>query len=160
MLKNMKWILFSGFFFMAFSESSDKIISINYTQSEQKAVRVEMIEMDIAIRTIISMVSLDRTDRLGPWFQRLSVLQTESSLYHKKGISGAVAKWKKNKLYPYISSIQSQANETVKYLGKQKEQEFKDLQWDLIYDSCKKITENCRQCHKKSGIAEKIQFNP
>jgi|GEM_PF-3272176 len=150
----------AGFFCMApglvsgqGAKAPADVVKIDYTKVEKKALRVEMIEMDITIRTISSMISLNKPDRLELLFKRLSELQTSSSEYHKKGIAGVVKKWKNNGLVKYLEAIQKESSEIAEKLhvantGGKKE----ETPWRTLLETQTRILENCQGCHKSLGV--------
>jgi len=146
-------VLFGGVFFALSAEPASKKLTLHFTDQEKKAVRIEMIEMDITIRTIVSMISLNKPDRLEVQFSKLAKLHLEDSVYHKKSISAAVNKWKQTGLIKYIDAIQTEASAISGYLAKQIADEAKNtMDWELVYQANKKILENCRACHVLVGI--------
>jgi hypothetical protein len=148
--------MLSGCACMIFGQTEEKIISIPFNSEEKKALRVEMIEMDIAIRTIVSMISLNKPDRLEFLFKRLTELQMASSVYHKTGIEGVVKKWKSNGLMKHLVKIQSESSTLVDYLhGINADEKKKEIQWSSVYDANRKIIESCQSCHKSSGVEMK-----
>lgn len=125
---------------------------IKFSNDEAKAVRVEMIEMDITIRSIASMISLNNTERLAVLFDRLTEFKTLSSPYYKSGINGAIRKWKAKNLYSYLDEIRKTSQKAVKTLAEEKNNDPMNIQWKVIYDYNQKILENCRLCHSESGV--------
>lgn len=124
-----------------------------FTDEEARAVRVEMIEMDIAVRTLASMISLNKTDRLEVIFRRLGELQMTGSVYHKNGISGAVKKWKTSGLMKHVDTIQSESAAMVEYLnGWNTGEKKQEVNWNEVHNANRKILENCQECHKRSGV--------
>ena len=147
------WVLLLGISNAMVAGDLNKGLSIQYTLEEKKAIRIEMIEMDITLRTMTSMISLNKPDRLEILFKKLSELQLVNSTYHKAGISGAEKKWKKHELTGYLDKIQKESKNITKYLHEINTAEKKqEVKWDIIYQANRKILENCQGCHKVVGV--------
>jgi len=146
-------LIFVGDMNKLMGQTRNKVISIDYSKEEKKALRVEMIEMDITIRTIASMISLNNSDRLEALFLRLKTLQTADSVYYKTAIAATIKKWKKKGLLEDLLKIQSESNTILDYLKEVSDSKNKDeIQWNIIYQANQKILESCQNCHKSSGV--------
>jgi hypothetical protein len=134
------------------SQDNQKKININYSKMEQKALRYEMIEQDIFLRTISSMISLGNADRLKYWFEKLTVLSTSESLYYKKNIASVMEKWKKQSIDTFMNNIRIESGLMVKYIGKFEESKYEGLDWAEVNKSFFVIIDNCRGCHSSLEV--------
>lgn len=115
-----------------------------YSADEKKAIRREMIEMDIAVRNIGSLISLGSKAPLAENFSSLQKWHTLEHPVHKVGIASVKKKWSATGVLKYKNQIQSTAGTLREYvLGMGKKPE-----WEKVSKGFTNILANCRGCHQ------------
>ena len=139
------------FFLVVGVFSLSRKFSLRFSFQERKALFKEMVEMDISIRSISSLLSLGDQENIGNYFSRLSQFQMIEDSWYGKYFRSSLRKIQMKGLFPYWRRIQKISKETEEYIVDSL-REGKNLDWGRIEKSYQKIIQNCRACH------ERVQF--
>jgi len=118
---------------------------------EEKAQRAVMVEMDIRIRNIASMLSLKDGAGLYYNFRKLGRIDIERPNEYKKAYVGLYQKWEKNDLAKYLNNVKTSAEAGRKYLSDIYNNESK-IVWTRVENEYSKIINECRNCHAAVGF--------
>lgn len=133
-------LVFSACFFFVFAQL--------LPTDEQTAIRREMIEKDIAIRNIASLIALGETKDLAKQFSILSEYQMVSHPQLKEVFQKVLTKWKKRGLDRYFESLQKKSKSLKEILQGEKNSNF----WSKLSEGYLAILSDCRGCHKELAV--------
>ncbi|MDH5720486.1 MAG: hypothetical protein OEZ13_07660 [Spirochaetia bacterium] len=119
------------------------------TIDEKKAIKREMIDMDIDIRNLASMISMQNafeTRRIFFLGTSIKVLQMPK---YQENMKRVIEKLRGRGLLQFLTSINLESAKMYNYLNDQL-QKKRQIDWDKIQDSYMIILNNCRACHIKT----------
>lgn len=118
------------------------------THEERRALRLEMIEYDVSLRSIPSLIALEDKKRVAHYFESYAVFETSENPVYKGHFESALKKLKSAGLYRHLETIQKEGQRAAAYI-REKMIEGKATSYGPVYQSYKLIVENCRRCHEK-----------
>jgi hypothetical protein len=116
------------------------------TSAEKKAVRREMIEMDVAVRNLTSIIATSDKKMLEDSLERLVVWQIKDHPEHGKGFRSALGKWETKGALKFGKQVQSEANALRSYT--QGRGKFQPGDWARVESGFIKILKACQGCHE------------
>jgi hypothetical protein len=121
--------------------------------AEKKAVRREMIEMDIAVRNLTSTIATSEKKMLEDSLERLITWQIKDHPEHGKNFRSALGRWETKGALKFGKQIQAEANAMRNYTaGRGK---FNSSDWARIGSGLNKILGACQGCHDITRKDEK-----
>ena len=121
------------------------IFAAGLSVAEKKAVRREMIEMDIAVRNLTSIIATSEKKMLEDSLERLIVWQIKDHPEHGKNFRTALTRWESKGALKFGKQIQSEANALRNYTaGRGK---FTAADWARMQNGLMKILGACQGCH-------------
>ncbi|MBX3723408.1 MAG: hypothetical protein KF713_16305 [Turneriella sp.] len=129
----------------AFCLLSGALFAAGLSVAEKKAVRREMIEMDIAARNLTSIVATGDKKMLEDSLERLIVWQIKDHPEHGKNFRSALGRWENQGALKFGKQIQTEANAMRSYV--QAHGKFSAGDWARIETGLTKILAACRGCH-------------
>ena len=123
-----------------------RTIKLQLDRAEAKAQRNDMIEMDVRIRNISSMLSLGHAEGLYQNFNRLARIETNRPNSMRKGYQSLYKKWTKHGLNQYMENIIKTAKRASATLRKTYKTPA-DVDWTSFEKEFESILTNCRKCH-------------
>jgi len=151
----IKTILFKRIIFflilplIGISAKGNTVLELN--PGEEKVQRAAMIEMDIRIRNIASMLSLRNGAGLYYNFRKLARIDIERPNDFKKTYTGLYQKWEENDLAKYMNNVKTFAESGRKYLSDIYNTESK-IEWNKVENEYRNIINECRNCHAGVGL--------
>lgn len=113
--------------------------------AEKKAVRREMIEMDVAVRNLTSIIATSEKKMLEDSLERLITWQIKDHPEHGKNFRSALARWETKGALKFGKQVQAEANALRSYTaGRGK---FTPADWTRIHSGLSKILTACQGCH-------------
>ncbi|MDH5716919.1 MAG: hypothetical protein OEZ22_04705 [Spirochaetia bacterium] len=119
------------------------------SKEERLALKREMIEMDIDIRNLASMISMGNINEIRRIFYTSSSIRTFQINEHKDGIKRAIKKIRGRGLLSYLLNINNESLKMYNYIN-DNIKEKKEINWEVIKSSYNRMIENCRYCHLKT----------
>lgn len=113
--------------------------------AEKKAVRREMIEMDIAVRNLTSIIATSEKKMVEDSLERLVVWQIKDHPEHGKNFRSVLGKWEAKGALKFGKQIQAEANAMRSYT--QGRGKFAAADWARISTGLNKILGACQGCH-------------
>ncbi|MES0491658.1 MAG: hypothetical protein ABUK01_16800 [Leptospirales bacterium] len=126
-------------------------IGLELSPNEEKAQRATMVDLDIRIRNIASMLSLRDGAGLYSNFRKLERIDVERPNQFKKSYTSLYQKWEKNSLAKYMNNVKVFAASGRKYLSDKYNTESK-IEWARVEKEFSKIMNECRNCHAAVGL--------
>lgn len=121
--------------------------TLGLSAEETKALRREMVEMDLAVRNLSSVLSMGYRITLRRNLQYLSKLQTLNNHKYQTTMKSVIKKLKAKNVYGDIEAIQNEANNLLQYLNKYQNS---NRHWDRVNSGYTRILDRCRACHEKT----------
>ncbi|MCS6983543.1 MAG: hypothetical protein NZM25_00250 [Leptospiraceae bacterium] len=112
--------------------------------TEKVAVRREMIEKDIAIRNLASIIALGAEKELMYQLSQLSEYQMLSHPQLREPFERVLAQWKKKGVEKYFTSLQKTAQNLKALLASQDKSKL----WEKMAEGYQAILADCRFCHE------------
>ncbi|MBV6494531.1 MAG: hypothetical protein LDLANPLL_02564 [Turneriella sp.] len=125
------------------------LLAAALSTSERKAVLREMIEMDVAVRNLTSIIATSDKKMLDDTLQRLVRWQIKDHPEHGKPFRSVVGKWEKQGLIRYAYALQKQAEELRVYALKRGK--FNANDWMRTKEGFIKILAACQGCHNETN---------
>ncbi|MCB1145236.1 MAG: hypothetical protein KDK38_00415 [Leptospiraceae bacterium] len=122
------------------SAPSTKTLKLNSPQTE--ALRREMIDMDIQLRSLASLISLGYRIPASDAARHLSDWQNENHPRMKEAFAQLVGEFKRDNTLTYATQVFSSAKQISSILKASKSPD-----WNLVQNHLSKILQNCRNCH-------------
>ncbi len=113
---------------------------------KKKAIRREMVEMDVATRNIASILSLRAQSKLDDSLQRLASWQMKTHPELGKPFASVLTSWEKKGVLVFGQALQKEVAGLRRFAGQRKKLDEKD--WDKVNQSFVKIIKNCQGCHQ------------
>ncbi len=113
--------------------------------AEKKAVRREMIEMDIAARNLTSIIATSEKKMLEDSLERLITWQIKDHPEHGKNFRSALSRWESKGALKYGKQVQTEANAMRSYAASRGK--FTAADWTRIANGLNKILTACQGCH-------------
>jgi hypothetical protein len=147
-------ILFSGLLLNAslLAKNGEKK-SDELSLDEKKALHLQMIEYDISIRNIPSMISLQNFTRVEMYFGMLVNVKLLESPYYKESLQAALEKLKKKGTYSFYEMMQQESAAAIEALQGSTSGKV-DVNMDKLYSSYRIIVDQCAGCHKEMNIRD------
>jgi cytochrome c553 len=121
------------------------LFAVGLSVAEKKAVRREMIEMDIAVRNLTSIIATSEKKMLEDSLERLITWQIKDHPEHGKNFRSVLGRWEGKGALKYGKQIQTEANAMRSYTaGRSK---FTTDDWTRINNGLTKILTACQGCH-------------
>lgn len=143
----MLWVLLLSFPFILASAAPS--VTIKYTTNEKKAIRREMIESDIAIRTLASLISVGQYKEIEQQFISLSRYQIANHPDLKGPFNLVVKKWQNAGIEKY-AQVQHKVAGDARSLVKNKVAQT--IPWTKVQSAFNDILQSCRDCHEATGV--------
>lgn len=124
------------------------LFAAGFSIPEKKAIRREMIEMDIAVRNLATIIATGDKKMLDDSLQRIVQWQMKDHPDLGKAFQSALAKWEKNGAIKYGRQVQKEASQLRGYVNARGKFSLDD--WSHIQTSFAKILNSCRGCHEMS----------
>ncbi len=116
------------------------------TVPEKKAVRREMIEMDIAVRNLTTIIATGDRKMLDDSLQRLVGWQMKDNPELGKTLRSLIARWDQSGAGKYATQLQREAQALRAYTGGRGK--FAAQDWARITQGLSKILTSCQGCHE------------
>jgi hypothetical protein len=113
--------------------------------TERKAVRREMIEMDVAARNLASIIATRDRKMLDDTLQRLSAWQIKGHPEFDSTFRGMLEKWRLNGSLKFGDKLHEEAVSMRKYT--EAHRKFGDADWQRILTGFNRILSSCQGCH-------------
>lgn len=114
--------------------------------AKKKAIRREMIEMDIAVRNLTSVIALGDRKLLDDSLSRLVAWQMKDHPDLGSAFREVLAGWQSRGLARYGSELQKEAHTLRSFAGQKSR--MNDADWGRINTGFNKILMNCQNCHE------------
>lgn len=121
------------------------LLAAALTANEKKAVRREMIEMDIAVRNLTTIIATGDRKMLDDSLQRLVGWQMKDHPELGKALRNTIAKWEQSGAGKYATQVQREAQAMRGYAGRGK---FNGQDWSRMTQGLSKILTSCQGCHE------------
>lgn len=125
-----------------------KTADIQYSELERKAIRREMIEADIAVRTIGSLLAMGQYKEIERQFMLLSRYQIGKHPELKGALDSAAGKWRSAGLEKHFTTLQKIAADARNEV---KGKSAGNFPWSKTENSYLSIVRECRACHDATG---------
>ena len=122
------------------------LIAAPLTVSEKKAVRREMIEMDIAVRNLTTIIATGDRKMLDDSLQRLVGWQMKDNPDLGKALRGVIARWDQSGAGRFATQVQREAQAMRSYVGGHGK--FNPQDWNRMAQGLGKILNSCQGCHE------------
>lgn len=117
--------------------------SLSLSASETKAIRREMVDMDIQLRSLASHIALGYSASARRSAMALSNWQTRNHPELKNAWKKIVKKFRKDGALKYGLAVQKHSKKIISRIRRGSWQP-----WNAIENDFKKIAQSCRGCHK------------
>ena len=124
---------------------------IPLVKAEERALKYEIIELDIGIRNAASMISTGNTRQLINSLVTLRAFQTANSIRHRESFSALVKKLEAADLLPHFQAIHREAQELQAYLLNENKK-GRAIDWSNVERSFNKVLTGCRNIHMRTDI--------
>lgn len=114
--------------------------------AKKKAIRREMIEMDIAVRNLTSIIALGESKQLDDSLARLVAWQMKDHPDLGSAFREVLAGWQSRGLARYGSELQKEAHALRSFAAQRRR--LSDADWSRINTGFHKILMNCQNCHE------------
>ena len=114
--------------------------------TEKKAVRREMIEMDIAVRNLTTIVATGERKMLDDSLQRLVGWQMKDNPELGKTLRNVITRWDQSGAGKYATQVQREAQALRSYVGGRGK--FSAQDWARMTQGLGKILSSCQGCHE------------
>lgn len=122
------------------------LVAAPLTNGEKKAVRREMIEMDIATRNLTTIIATGDRKMLDDSLQRLVNWQAKDHPEVGKALRTVIARWEASGAGKYASQVQREAAAMRSYAGARGK--FNSNDWQRMTQGLSKILLGCQGCHE------------
>lgn len=137
--KNPVWVLYLLPF-------GSLLLAAPLSVTEKKAVRREMIESDVAIRNLTSIIAIGERKMLDDSLQRLVAWQVKDHPEMGKPLRAVIARWQDSAAGKYATQIQREASSLRNYAnGRGK---FNSQDWTHMSQGLGRILLSCQGCHE------------
>lgn len=148
-LPSISFIVLNLVFFILISSilGDSRKIYLDLSYNEKKALKREMVEMDISIREFASAMALNHPQVASRRFQKLSSFQIAISPYYKKIFPSLAKKLQDQNLYNRFHQLHHEAKKA--YNATKKYQQCDSECRNLFHLHYKKVLFHCSSCHSK-----------
>lgn len=115
--------------------------------NRRKAIRREMIEMDIAVRNLTSTIAMADKKVLDDSLQRLVSWQIKDHPDLGQPFRAVLGEWQAKGLLRYASELQKEA-QSLRSFAAGRPARLSDADWAKIGAGLKRILINCQNCHE------------
>ncbi|GAB4431420.1 MAG: hypothetical protein OHK0011_14250 [Turneriella sp.] len=115
--------------------------------NRRKAIRREMIEMDIAVRNLTSTIAMADNKVLDDSLQRLVNWQIKDHPDLGQPFRAVLAEWQGKGLMRYAGELQKEAQNLRSFIAGRPER-LSDADWARIGSGLSRILINCQKCHE------------
>ncbi|MFO1472317.1 MAG: hypothetical protein U1F27_14935 [Turneriella sp.] len=122
------------------------LVAAPLTVTEKKAVRREMIEMDIAVRNLTTIVATGDRKMLDDSLQRLVGWQMKDNPELGKTLRNVIARWDQSGAGKFATQVQREAQAMRAYAGGRGK--FNTQDWSRTTQGLGKILTSCQGCHE------------
>lgn len=117
------------------------------TVAEKKAVRREMIEMDIAVRNLTSIIATGaKNGMIADSLDRLVLWRVKDHPEHGKNFASALGRWEKQGVLKFGKLLQQEASSLRNYVNAQGTT-LSDAGWARVSSGLTRILSACQGCH-------------
>lgn len=113
-----------------------------------------MIEMDIAVRNLSSIIAMAERKALDDAFLRLSTWQIKDHPELGAAFKQVLANWQARRLLPFAANLQKEAQE-LRSFAASRPVHFSDKDWSIIAAGLGRILQQCRNCHEAASKEQK-----
>ena len=124
---------------------------LTLTEQEFRALRREMVEMDLNLRNLVSAMSMNFALETAGKFEQLESFQITQMPNYKDAAISLINKIKINNLINYFSDIHKEA-EKARKMAKKTHRNKTSANWKIIHESFSRIIESCRGCHDQLEV--------
>jgi len=122
------------------------LVAAPLTVTEKKAVRREMIEMDIAVRNLTTIIATGERKMLDDSLQRLVGWQMKDNPELGKTLRNVITRWDQSGAGKYATQVQREAQALRSYVGGRGK--FSAQDWTRMTQGLGKILGSCQGCHE------------
>lgn len=122
------------------------LVAAPLSVTEKKAVRREMIEMDIAVRNLTTIIATGDRKMLDDSLQRLVGWQMKDNPELGKTLRSMIARWDQSGAGKYATQVQREAQTLRAYVGARGK--FTAQDWTRMTQGLNKILTSCQGCHE------------
>lgn len=115
--------------------------------AEKKAVRREMIEMDIAVRNLTSIIATGDKKMISDSLDRLVQWQVKDHPEHGKTFASVLGRWEKQGVLKFGKQVQTEANTLRNFVAGQGGTTLSEAGWAKVSAGFTKILAACQGCH-------------
>lgn len=113
-----------------------------------------MIEMDIAVRNLNSIIAMGEHKALDDSLARLSSWQIKDHPELGAAFRQVLATWQAKRLLPFASTLQKEAQE-LRNFAAARPTRLSDKDWSYIAAGVNRILQQCRSCHEAASKEQK-----
>ena len=140
-------LLISTPFFIVAESQNESVIS--WTPEERKAIRREMIDLDIQTRTLASVLTFNNAKLINSVLEKFPIIRTSMLPEHQKGALSAYQKFKNKGVYNNLEQIYSITIQMKKEIELNTTNNQKSISWSILEKQFTTLLSNCRVCHQK-----------
>lgn len=115
--------------------------------NRRKAIRREMIEMDIAVRNLTSTIAMADKKVLDDSLMRLASWQIKDHPDLGQAFRAVLSEWQGKGLVRYAAEIQKEA-QSLRSFAATRPARLADADWARIGSGLNRILINCQNCHE------------
>lgn len=125
--------------------------SFKFNDAEKKAIRREMVDLDLIVRSISSQISMGYSRELVRTIRYITDYQIKRHPEHGKALNSVKQKWKTLKLERYMRNIHSSSKKIISHLNYRNKRN-REPDWSRVNRYLGDVLNNCRACHEKAGV--------
>jgi len=125
--------------------ASAPLVAASLSTPEKKAVRREMIELDIAVRNMTSIIATGERKMLDDTLERLVTWQIKDHPEHGKVFREVLKKWESSGAIKFGHKVHTEANQLRGFVASHAK--FGEAEWSRVQQSFQKILSACQGCH-------------